>query len=81
MASPEELQKVVGRLMLDPEFRTAFQADPQGAASKLGVQLTQEQVQTFQNNMDKFVEASQALEEGGVTADAMGHAIAVFSPE
>jgi len=81
LASNEELQQLVGKVMLDPTFRRQFAGDPGGAAQSVGVALSPEEVQSFEANLAAFVAAAAELEKGaavGATADAAGHIAAIF---
>jgi hypothetical protein len=83
VATSEELQRVVGKLMLDPQFRRDFAGDPAAAAATIGVQLTPEEVSSFQQNMAAFIAAAAELEKGAAAAvseaeAAGGHVAAIF---
>jgi hypothetical protein len=43
MATEKEMYELLGRAMVDAEFRAALTADPAGAATGLGISLTEEQ--------------------------------------
>jgi len=47
MATQEEIEKMLGKAILDPEFRKEAIEDPEAAAKKLGVELSSEQVEAF----------------------------------
>ncbi len=47
MASQEELERLIGKVMIDPKFRQDFTADCAAAAGKLGISLTDEQKKSF----------------------------------
>jgi hypothetical protein len=44
MATEEEMYALIGRAVADPEFRSKFAADPEGAAKEAGYTLTEEQL-------------------------------------
>ena len=44
MATEEEMYALIGRAVADPEFRSKFAADPEGAAKEVGYALTEEQL-------------------------------------
>ena len=86
MATSEELQQLVGKVMLDPIFRRAFAGDPAAAATTVNIQLSPEEVQSFKSNMAAFVSGAAELEKGAATtataspdaAAAAGHIAAIF---
>ncbi len=47
MASQEELERLIGKVLTDPKFRQDFTADCVAAAGKLGINLTEEQKKSF----------------------------------
>jgi len=49
MATEEEMYALIGRAVADPEFRSKFAADPEGAAKEAGVTLTEEQIATLKS--------------------------------
>jgi len=87
MATTEQLQQLVGKLMLDPAFRREFAGDPEVSAQRLNIQLTPEEVASFRINMEAFIDAAAELEKGaaatglgGTQAAAAGggHIAAIF---
>jgi hypothetical protein len=44
MATEQEMYALIGRAVADPEFRSKFAADPEGAAKEVGYTLTEEQL-------------------------------------
>jgi hypothetical protein len=56
MATEEEMYALIGRAVVDPEFRSKLAADPEGAAKEAGYTLTEEQLATL-----------KAQEAGGLT--------------
>jgi len=42
--TPEQIERLVGHLLLNPDLRQDFLNDPAGVAEQLNVHLTQEQV-------------------------------------
>lgn len=79
MATEAQLEQLVGRLVMHPDFRKRFSADPGGAARSVGITLTPEEETSLKNNLDAFASAADELKSKGATPDAMGHAIAVFN--
>ncbi len=61
MASQEELERLIGKVLIDPKFRQDFTADCAAAAGKLGINLTDEQKKSF--SMAEFVKFSDELEK------------------
>ncbi len=47
MATKEEVELLIGKAFLEPEFRNEFLSSPEAAAKKLGIELTVEQVKAF----------------------------------
>ena len=47
MASQEELERLMGKVITDPKFRQDFTEDCAAAAGKLGISLTDEQKKSF----------------------------------
>jgi hypothetical protein len=47
MASQAELERLIGKVLMDPEFRQEFGGDCAAAAGKLGISLTDEQKKSF----------------------------------
>ena len=47
MAKQSEIESMIGKAMLDAEFRKEVITAPESAAKKLGIELTPEQVMAF----------------------------------
>jgi hypothetical protein len=47
MASKEEMERLIGKVIVDKPFREQFLKNPGGSASKIGIDLTMEQEQAF----------------------------------
>jgi hypothetical protein len=47
MASKEELEGLIGKVIMDSSFRDKFLKNPKASASEVGVQLTPEQMEAF----------------------------------
>jgi hypothetical protein len=61
MANEKELSELLGRALIDQELRATLMADPQGAATELGFDLTEEQVAGLKaTDLNKL---SEALDE------------------
>ncbi len=57
MASQEEIERLVGKILIDPKFREKFKADCAAAAKELNIDLTAEQSKAFSHiEFTKFVE-------------------------
>jgi hypothetical protein len=81
MATTAELQQLVGKLMLDPAFRRDFAADPAAGAATLNIQLTDEETESFRQNLAGFVAAASELEKNAAQRPeimAAGHVAAIF---
>ncbi len=84
MASTEELHQVVGKLLLDPSFRSEFAVDPTAAAAKVKVHLTPDEDKSFREFMSSFIAAAAELEKGaaatatGKGVSPLGHILAIF---
>ena len=48
MATEKEMYELLGRAVVDAEFRAALTADPAGAGAGLGISLTEDQVAGLQ---------------------------------
>jgi hypothetical protein len=81
MADAKDIQRLVGKMMVDPGFRHRMARDPGGAAKSEGVDLTAEQIHSFQQNMQAFLGAGADLDKtiSAGPAGAAGHAVAVFN--
>jgi hypothetical protein len=81
MADTKEVQRLVGKMMVDPAFRHQMARDPAAGAKAEGVTLTPEQAKSFQQNAHAFVNAGAELDRSIVSgaAGAAGHVIAVFN--
>jgi hypothetical protein len=71
MSTKEQLERLVGKVILDSDFRQRFYADPAGTAqSELGISLDQKEVETVragklnENAVRRM--ADQAKEEIGL---------------
>ncbi len=47
MASKEEIELIMGKAILEPEFRKEFMNSPEAAAKKIGIELSPEQAKAF----------------------------------
>jgi ABC-type sugar transport system substrate-binding protein len=47
MASQQEIELIVGKAILNPEFRKELMNSPEAAAKKMGIELTLEQTKAF----------------------------------
>lgn len=61
MATEKEMHELLGRAMVDADFRSALTADPAGAAAGLGITLTEEQLAGLQAS--DLAVATEALDE------------------
>ena len=61
MPTPQELAKVVGRIMADPVYRAAFQSDPNST-------LAHENIKLSQAHIDKLKDLSTKLNSPAVAA-------------
>jgi len=61
MATEEELYALIGRAVVDAEFRKKLIADPEGAAKEAGYTLTEEQLAALKSTEGKGLAA--VLEE------------------
>ncbi len=61
MASQEEIERLIGKVLIDPKFRQDFTADCAAAAGKLGISLTDEQKKSF--SKVEFSKLSEELEK------------------
>jgi hypothetical protein len=77
MASNEELERLVGKIVTDHAFRAKFANDPVGAAKSVHVSLTDDQAEIFKKNVHAFIVSATELDRE--MSKAAGHAIAVFS--
>ena len=57
MATVKELHELVGRAVVDAEFRAKMVADPAQAAKEMGYELTAEQLATLKNAEGKGLAA------------------------
>ena len=64
----EELERLIGRAILDPEFRKRLLVDPETAIQKEGFDLTPEEVELVKS-VDKD-KAETLAEEIGATPEA-----------
>jgi hypothetical protein len=80
MADTNDVQRLVGKMMIDAGFRNKMARDPEGTAKGEGVTLTPEQVKSFQQNAHSFINAGAELDKSIVSgaAGAAGHVIAIF---
>ena len=53
MATEKEMHELVGRAVIDAEFRTKIKQDPIAAAQELGFSLTPEQLEALQSTDGK----------------------------
>lgn len=44
MATQAELERLAGKVLLDPDFRASFRSDPAKAAASLGIELDDQQL-------------------------------------
>jgi hypothetical protein len=61
MATEEELYALIGRAVVDAEFRQKLMADPEGAAKEAGYTLTEEQLAALKSAEGKGL--ASVLEE------------------
>ncbi len=61
MASREEIERLIGKVLTDPQFRQDFAADCGAAAGKLGISLTDDQKKLF--SKAEFAKLSGELEK------------------
>ncbi len=61
MASQEEIERLIGKVLIDPKFRQDFAADCVAAAGKLGISLTDEQKKSF--SKAEFTKLSEEMEK------------------
>lgn len=61
MATEKEMHELLGRAMVDADFRSALAADPAGAAAGLGITLTEEQLAGLQAS--DLAVATEALDK------------------
>ncbi len=61
MASQEEIEGLIGKVLIDPKFRQDFEADCAAAAGKLGISLTDEQKESF--SKAEFGKLSEEMEK------------------
>ena len=47
MASKEEMERLIGKIIADNSFRNQFLKDPNATASKVGIKLTPQQQEAF----------------------------------
>jgi hypothetical protein len=47
MASQQQIESIVGKAILDPEFRKGLMDSPEEAAKKMGIELSPEQAKAF----------------------------------
>lgn len=73
MATEQELERILGKILTDPHFRSQFAQDPSGSAGTLNIQLTSDEVQAFSANMEAFATAASDLERSDVEGYARGH--------
>lgn len=70
MANNDELRRLTGRLMSDPDYRRRFSADPDSAAREMGISLNEGQrrrAKEFQGS-DTALENMAAQANKGVNA-------------
>jgi len=53
MATEKEMHELIGRAVVDPEFRAKMMADTREAAKELGYTLTDEQLEALQKTEGK----------------------------
>jgi hypothetical protein len=80
MADTKDIQRLVGKMMIDGTFRNKMARDPEGTAKAEGVTLTPEQVKSFQQNAHSFISAGAELDKSiaAGAAGVAGHVVAVF---
>jgi hypothetical protein len=47
MASQKEIESIIGKAILNPEFRKELMNSPEEAAKKIGIELSPEQTKAF----------------------------------
>ena len=47
MASKEEMERLIGKVIADKSFRDQFLKNPKATASKIGIELTPQQEEAF----------------------------------
>jgi hypothetical protein len=78
-ATTDQLDRIIGKLMIDHTFRMSFSQNPGQAAKELGITLSKEQEDSFKKNITAFHGAAGELERGAShTAEAAGHVAAIF---
>ena len=75
MATEQELYQVIGRAVVDKEFRAWLAADPVAAAAEVGVVLTPEEAAVLKSETGQGV--AQVLEE---RLPKMGHIWCIGAP-
>jgi len=70
MASREDLQKLVGKMMTDSNFRSEMTASPSKAAKTIGITLTPEEEKAIKQNSDALMNAGAELDRvsGGMAS-------------
>ncbi len=61
MASKEEMERLIGKVITDKLFRDEFLKDPKASASKIGIELTPQQEETFKK--EEFAKVTTELEK------------------
>jgi hypothetical protein len=60
MASKEEMEKLIGKVIADNSFRDQFLKNPNATASKIGIKLTPQQEQAFKK--EEFSKMAREIE-------------------
>jgi hypothetical protein len=61
MASKQQIESIIGKAILDPEFRKVLMDSPEEAAKKLGIELSPEQTKAFKAH--DFVAVAKQMEQ------------------
>ena len=61
MASKEEMERLIGKVIADKSFRDQFLKNPKASASKIGIELTPQQEEAFKK--EEFAKMTRELEK------------------
>jgi hypothetical protein len=81
MATREDLQKLVGRMMIDSNFRSEMTASPTKAAKNIGITLTPEEEKAIKQNSEALMNAGAELDRVSGGAASSSHLTTIHSPE
>lgn len=64
MATKQQLLQLVGKSVIDPDFRAKMDSDPAGTAKNEGVDLTDEQLKWLKSSPSQLKTFNERLKKG-----------------